>query len=102
MVKKWNTVIPKLSGETPRRVYVYPALEMEKIKSKWAAAGIKCPKLVYWNVDARNNTILDRGEDVSFVSGCSPVLFEQIMTGVSGYDLMLQKLNSERYSRITQ
>ena len=78
------------------------ALEMEKIKSKWAAAGIKCPKLVYWNVDARNNTILDRGEDVSFVSGCSPVLFEQIITGVSGYDLMLQKLNSERYSRITK
>lgn len=75
---------------------------MEVIKAKWKAAGLECPKLVYWNVRARQNTILDRGDDVSFVSGCSPVLFEQIITGVTGKDLMLQKLNSERYAEITR
>lgn len=74
--------------------------EMEKIRQKWAAYGVKCPKLVYWNVNASNNTILDNGRDVSFVSGCSPVLFEQIVTGVTGYDLMLKKLNSARYEVI--
>lgn len=74
--------------------------EMEKIHKKFAAAGVKCPKLVYWNVDARNNTILDSSPDVSFVSGMSPVLFEQVLTGKTGYDLMLDKLNSERYKDI--
>lgn len=91
---------PRWTDDRLRWTQAGAATAMENIKSKWAAAGLKCPKLVYWNVDARHNTILDRGEDVSFVSGCSPVLFEQIITGVSGYDLMLQKLNSERYAHI--
>ena len=76
------------------------ATEMELIRQKWAAAGIECPRLVYWNVDARDNTILDAGPNVSFVSGCSPVLYEQIVRGVTGYDLMLDKLMSERYAVI--
>lgn len=76
------------------------ATEMELIRQKWADAGIECPRLVYWNVDARDNTILDAGPNVSFVSGCSPVLYEQIIRGVTGYDLMLDKLMSERYALI--
>lgn len=74
--------------------------EMEKIRQKWEAHGVQCPKLVYWNVNASNNTILDNGSDVTFVSGCSPVIFEQVVAGVTGYDLMLKKLMSERYERV--
>ena len=74
--------------------------EMERIHKKWAAAGYKLPKLVYWNVDARHDTILDSGPNVSFCSGCSPILFQQIITGKSGLDLMLDKLNSDRYKAI--
>lgn len=74
-----------------------PEATMETIKRRWAAAGYKCPKLVYWNVNARNNTILDKSENVSYVSGCSPVIFEQIMKGKTGYDLMMDKLNDKRY-----
>ena len=74
--------------------------EMERIRAKWEAAGVKCPKLVYWNVDARNNTILDNGPNVTFVSGMSPVIFEQVITGTTGYDLMLKKLMSERYAKV--
>ena len=73
---------------------------MDKIRSKWAAAGLKLPNLVFWNVCARNDTILDVGEGVSLVSGCSPVIFEMVMTGKTGYDLMMEKLNSPRYSQI--
>lgn len=76
------------------------ATEMEKIRAEWEAAGLKCPKLVYWNVDARQNTILDNGLDVTFVSGMSPVIFESVISGKTGYDLMLEKLMSERYERI--
>ena len=74
---------------------------MEAQREKWAAAGLKMPKLIYWNVDARNNTFLDDGPGVSYVSGASPVLFEQILKGVTGYELMLEKLMSERYKAIT-
>ena len=38
--------------------------------------------------------------DVTYVSGCSPVIFEQVLTGVTGYELMLKKLMSERYAAI--
>ncbi len=77
------------------------ATEMEKLRLEWAAAGLTLPKLVYWNVDARSNTILDSGDSVSFVSGASPVLFEQVCKGVTGYELMLDKLMSKRYEVIT-
>lgn len=76
------------------------ATEMEKIREKYAAAGVDMPRLVYWNVDARNNTILDSGPYVSFVSGMSPILFEQVLTGKNGWDLCCAKLLSERYEVI--
>ena len=73
---------------------------MERIRADWEAAGLTMPKLVYWNVDARDNTVLDLGPNVSYVSGCSPVVFQMVMTGKTGYDLMLEKLNSERYASV--
>ena len=74
--------------------------EMEKIRQKWAAYGLQLPKLIYWNVNARHNTILDAGPNVSFVSGMSPTIFKQVITGKTGYDLMLEAINSERYAVI--
>ena len=74
--------------------------EIDSVRAKWAAAGYKLPKLIFWNVSSRNNTILDAGPDVSLVSGASPVLFEQIMAGKSAEDLMFDKLNSERYAAV--
>lgn len=74
--------------------------EMEKIRKKWAKYGLELPRLIYWNVDARHNTILDSGPNVSFVSGCSPVLFEQVLTGKNGFDLMLEVLLKDRYACI--
>jgi hypothetical protein len=58
--------------------------------------------MIYWNVDARQNNIpqdLGNGR-VSYVSGMSPSIFSTIMTGKTGYDLMMEKLNSERYAAI--
>ena len=75
--------------------------EMEKLRVQWELAGYKLPKLVYWNLESRNeNKFLDSGENVTFVSGNSPVLFEQVIKGVTGMDLMLEKLNSKRYEAI--
>ena len=76
--------------------------EMQKIRKEWESAGVKMPKLVYWNVDARSNVILDDAEnpDITFVSGCSPVIFQSILAGKNGKDIMLEKLNSERYANV--
>jgi len=77
---------------------------MASMRNKWAR---KCrnkynfPEIVFWNVSARNDTFLDDPKSgITFVSGCSPVLFEQIMSGKTSIDLMLDKLNSERYQTI--
>lgn len=90
---RWNSNSNRWSASSA-------STEMEKIRAEWAAVGLKLPRLVYWNVQARNNTILDAGPDVSFVSGASPVIFEQVLMGVTGYDLMLRKLQSERYKMV--
>lgn len=74
--------------------------EMQKVREEWAAAGLKMPKLIYWNVDARQNTILDSDENVTFVSGCSPSILEAILSGKTGWDLCLAKINGKRYSKI--
>lgn len=75
--------------------------EMENIRKKWAAAGLTLPKLVYWNVDSRNeNTFLDAGPNVTFVSGMSPIIFKQVLTGKTGWDLCLEVLLSQRYENI--
>lgn len=75
--------------------------EMESMRREWEKAGLKMPKLVYWNVEARGAAnFLDDGPNVTYVSGCSPVIFQQIISGVTGYELMLKKLESARYEAI--
>ena len=74
---------------------------MEGIARKWAAAGYQMPKLIFWNVDARQNNIpmkLEHG--ISFVSGFSPSIFQQIMSGKTAMDLMYEVLNQKRYEVI--
>ena len=80
-----------------------PKTLMEQIRVKWANHGYRLPHLIYWNVQARQNNI---PEDigcglVSYVSGMSPSIFETIMSGKTGYDMMMEKLNSERYAVIS-
>lgn len=77
---------------------------MDSMRRKWVQ---KCdnryefPDVVFWNVSARNDTFLDDPKSgITFVSGCSPVLFEQIMSGKTSYTLMMDKLNAERYKAI--
>lgn len=82
-------------GDTPNETL------FETMEKKWAAHGYKMPRLTFWNVQARQNNIpmRDNGH-VTYVSGMSPVIFEQIMKGLTAYDLMMDKLNSERYAAI--
>ena len=74
---------------------------LEGIAKKWAAHGYQMPHLIFWNVQARQNNIPMLGNGpISYVSGFSPSIFETIMSGKTGYDLMMEKLNTERYAVI--
>lgn len=73
---------------------------LEDIAKEWAAAGYELPSVVFWNLDARQNNIPMLSGRFSYVSGLSPVMIEQILSGKDGYDLMLAKLMSKRYENI--
>ena len=73
----------------------------EDMAEKWKRNGYEMPKLTFWNVDARQNNIpMTSDGNVNYVSGMSPVIFEQVLKGLTAYDLMMDKLNSDRYSMI--
>jgi hypothetical protein len=61
------------------------------------------PKLIYWNVNASGdgNIPMKDKDGVTFVSGASPSIFTQILTGKTGIDLMLEALLSDRYAPVT-
>lgn len=74
---------------------------MECIRENWERqTDIPFPQLYYWNVNARNNTVLDLGKDVSYISGASPAILKQVLSGKTGWELCLETLLSDRYKVI--
>lgn len=107
--------------EMPRTIYIFSDMEfnycvtstgrqqldddaintvIEEQAKKWRNYGYKVPRVIFWNLDARHNNIPAIGEGFSYVSGFSPVMIENILGGKDGLELMLEKLNSNRYSSI--
>lgn len=75
--------------------------DLENIKKEWAAAGYKFPKVIFWNLNARHTNIPAIGDGFSYVSGFSPSMIDTLFSGKDGYDLMLEKLLSDRYIAVT-
>ena len=72
-------------------------------KMNFARYGYSLPKLILWNVEARNDTFLSQSEDVLLVSGQSASTFKQLcgdLNGVTAWDLMLKTLNDPIYDCI--
>ena len=74
--------------------------DLENIKKEWARYGYELPQVIFWNLNARNDRIPAIGDGFSYVSGFSPVMIQQILSGKDGYDLMLEKLMSKRYAAV--
>ena len=72
----------------------------EATKKKWAQYGYELPNIIFWNLNARQENIPAIGEGFSYVSGFSMNMVECILSGKDGYDLMMEKLNTERYAVI--
>ena len=77
----------------------------QTISDKFSRAGYEMPKLVFWNVNARNAQFPMSMDERGFqnVSGFSPSILKSLMTGefIGPYELMLEVLNSERYKSVT-
>jgi hypothetical protein len=68
---------------------------------KWKLYGYTAPRVIFWNLDACHDNIPALGDKFSYVSGFSMNMVECILSGKDGIDLMLEKLDSERYKVIT-
>ena len=76
---------------------------LDTFKKKFERFGYRLPKIVFWNVEARNDTVLGRGNNVLYVSGQSISTFKSLCSALDGktaYEFMLDVLNDVRYSRV--
>lgn len=74
---------------------------METIEREFVQHGYYIPKIIYWNVDARHQNIPASMDGyISYVSGFSPSIFTSILTGKTGWDLMIEAITNDRYECI--
>ena len=75
----------------------------ERWAHKFEQAGYKMPNIVYWNVEARQNTFhASKDDNVRFVSGKSAATFTTLCktNGMTALETMLTVLLDERYEPI--
>lgn len=74
-------------------------------KQKYADAGYKFPKIVFWNVNARNDQfpITEDENGVCLVSGCSPSILKSVLSGkdFNPMAILEETIGQERYDKIT-
>lgn len=80
-----------------------PQRLFDVIAKKYADAGYKIPRLVFWNVNSRTGTIPVKENElgVALVSGFSVNIVKMVMGGKTDpFECLLETLNSERYAPI--
>ena len=73
---------------------------VDAMRAKFARHGYTLPKLILWNVEARNDTFLTKQEDVLCVSGQSASTFRELcgnLDGKTAWDLMMETLGNKMY-----
>lgn len=65
---------------------------VQKWVRKYREVGLECPKIIFWNVEARQNTYLSKATNpyVGFVSGCSAGTFANLsqLIDLTSYEAM--------------
>lgn len=71
-----------------------------EIASRYESVGYKMPKLAFWNVMSRTNTIpvIENEAGVSLVSGFSPAAIKMVLSGKADpYEALVEVLMNPRY-----
>lgn len=100
-------------NDMPKTLYIVSDMEFdeavsnqtvfEEAKSVFAQHGFVLPSVVFWNVDARsgkNLPVMANEKNVAMVSGFSPTAFKMAVENKTPEEVMLDTINSDRYSRI--
>jgi len=77
----------------------------DEIAAEYAAHGYKLPRLVFWNIDSRTQTIpvIENELGVALVSGFSPTIAKMVMSAQTDpYLCLLETLNSPRYDAVRE
>lgn len=75
----------------------------EQIKKEYRMKGYKMPRLVFWNVCSRTNTIpiQENESGVALVSGFNPAVYNMVLSDeLDPYKCLLNQINSERYDAV--
>lgn len=101
--------------ELPTTLYIVSDMEFNRCtrdasmtnfdyaKALYRQHGYRLPRVVFWNVQSRNRQqpVSMNEQGVALVSGCTPRIFSQVMSGeMDPYRNMLNTLNAERYAVI--
>ena len=104
------------NGEMPAALVVVSDMEIDRymrqnrmdfvdaMKTKFARYGYTLPKLILFNVEARNDTFLSKQEGVLCVSGQSASTFRELCGALDGkttWDLMCETLGNKMYDCVT-
>jgi len=97
-------ILSDMEFNSATRSYWNPTAQ-EMIESMYLEAGYKMPKIVYWNLNSRNQNVpvkFDK-QDTALVSGFSPSLLKSLLSGkdLTPLSMMYEVINSERYAAIT-
>ena len=102
-------------ADMPSTLYIVSDMEFDTCARdasvtnfEWAKAlyrqyGYRLPRVVFWNVQSRNQQqpVRSNEQGVALVSGCTPRIFSQVMGGaMDPYRNMMAVLDSERYAAI--
>lgn len=77
----------------------------ESISKKFEEKGYKMPRVVFWNVASRTNTIpiIENENGLALVSGYSPVMVKTLMTmELDPYKALLECINVPRYDAVVE
>ena len=91
-----NSCARSNSGKLNQRLF-------DLIADKYAEYGYKLPRLVFWNINSRTNTIPVKENDlgVALVSGFSPTIVKMVLSNKTDpFECLLEQINSERYKKV--
>jgi hypothetical protein len=93
-MNRWGYSVNNLASEAQVNTL------LEAIANRWAKFGYELPRVIFWNLNARNDNIPALNGRFGYVSGFSMSMVETILSGKDGWSLAKEKLDTERYAPI--